>query len=254
MVNHLRSLILNRRGMPDEDGEELIESSFNPRSMTQAQEAVRAAIFPGEFPHPYQNFIATILARIIRDSPLLSLMDKLDSRHLMSEPSSRGFESQLTVDRIANAASVVVTGRYHPRPGHGIFSRGWKLQYSDPSHLLIQDLQTDATSIVPVAFINNSSESIHLEPESTLRVRLSNVSAVPAGLYAVVSAQEPMEYDLFTLEERFRNSGPIRNLFLQVPNQAVAAECRSGFDHHNRSDWAIASVLTAYAYSFEEAG
>lgn len=248
MVNHLRTLLLNLAASPDAAGEEFIESTFRPNILTSAQSALHSCVFPASFDRTYRNFIATLLTRLALDSPLAPELLALDPRTLLSDPALTvpGFTSSVTVERLASAASVRVTGSLTPQLNEGRFSRTWLITRTDSDEISLQSPGFPA-SLETVTFSANSSLSIRLEAASSLLLRLADVSAVPSGLRARVTATAPMSYDLFALLQRLQNSPNLRGLF-----SASTRDLQARFDNDSHPEVAIAAALMAYALSFEE--
>jgi hypothetical protein len=256
MVNHLRTLLLNLPASPDSAREELVEASFSPKLLTAAQSSIRRAVFPGNYDREYQNFIATLLHRLCYDSPFASDLKSLDPRVLVSDLSSDtvSFEPDVTIERITSADSVRVRGSLLANEEQGEFSKTWQIRYSSASELFVQDITGRTSRTETLTFSNGSSASFLLEGKSTLTVNLENVSSVPVGLRATITATSPMSYDLKSLYERLNSTGSVRSILPLSSVEPVRQKCRHYFGQSVRFDLSIAAALTAYAYSFEGDG
>jgi hypothetical protein len=254
MVNHLRCLLLNLPASPDAPGEEFVESSFQARLLDASQAALRGAVFPQPFGRPYLNFIATALTRLAYDSIFRDSLLALDSRMLLSDPAvdAAGFASGATIQKINSADSVRVTGTLAADTTNGIFTRTWVITKVSDTQIGVWDGLTGQTSTATLTFTGNVSSPVSIEVRSSLQLRLFDVSVVPVGLQATVTANVPMGYDLLDLHRRMQNSTGVRQLFFSPAVAPVAEACRRAFDNVSHPDASIAAALTAYAYSFQE--
>jgi hypothetical protein len=83
MVNHFRTLILNQPPLIGEavDFAEYIEKNFIPVRLDGVEEGVRAAIFDANFDRNRQEFISTMLFRLILDfEETARIANEVDSR------------------------------------------------------------------------------------------------------------------------------------------------------------------------------
>lgn len=250
MINHLRTLLLNLPASPDAEREEFVEASFTTRSLNSNQSALAAAVFPGPFNRTYRNFIATALTRLVAASPFATDIWDLDPRVLLSDPvmSARGFNPSVSIVRIENANAVIVGGKLIPDVNSGVFTKKWQIRESGMFAVEILDFQTGAYSTQVVTFDEGSSLRIPLD--HSVYITLSEVSEVPAGLAAIVTANAPLSYSITDLESRLLSSN-VRQLMALPGRRELSIKCLEQFDSSHRPDLTIAAALTAYAYSFE---
>lgn len=254
MINILRTRLLNLPASPDSTNEEFIESSFVPVTLTSNQAALRNLVFPGTFDRAYQNFIATLLVRLVTDSPFASDVLSLDSRVLLSNPalSGRQFNPAILISRTSSADSLGVSGELVPDVRAGIFSRSWQIKEANASSVLIADYKTGASISQTVTFDQGTSLRFNLNADGSLYARLSNVSSVPSGLNALVTASVPMSYGIIELADRIRLSAGTRALLFDIKDATLLGKCIENFDSDSRPDFIIAAALTAYVYSLEK--
>ena len=254
MINILRTRLLNLSASPDSVNEEFIESSFVPATLTSNQAALRNLVFPGTFDRAYQNFIATLLVRLVADSPFAVDIWDLDPRVLMSNPALYGsqFNPSILVHRTSNADSLDVSGELVPDVRAGVFSRSWQITRVSGSSVSILDYKTGVPTTQTVTFNQGTSLRFNLNADGSLYARLSNVSSVPSGLNALVTASVPMSYSIIELADRLRLSAGTRALLFDIKDTTLLGKCIEHFDSDSRPDFTIAAALTAYAYSLEQ--
>lgn len=252
MVNHLRSLLLNLASSPDAEGEELIEASFMPKTLTKNQSAVRNLIFPEKFSRKYGNFISTALTRIVMNSPFASDINALDSRSLLSDPvnAAQEFGSQITINPLTSASSLTVRGQILPNNRSGVFSEDWIISYASSSSVTILNPADGVPTTKTITFNEGSSSVFSINLEGSLTGQLLNVSAVPSGFLATVTAALPISYSIIDLARNLQLSSRVRSLMFIPNNETLSQKCLDYFESDSRPDLTVAAVLTAYAYSF----
>ena len=127
MVNLFRTLILNELPEPQEVNEQFIDPAFSPVGLQQAEASVRSLLIQDHFPRSYRNFIATLLTRLVMQSPVAALLDAVDSRTTIdfSQNLVDSLQDTVTLVRQKNADSLFVTGKFNAHPESGQFLGSW---------------------------------------------------------------------------------------------------------------------------------
>lgn len=247
MVNHLRTTLLNELPDPPVEHEEFIPASFGPAMLSPDQAAVHRAVFNGNYPRSYRNFIATTVATVCLQSKFKDEFDSIDPRVAIAPVSSGSMSPSVTITRHKGSSNLVTLGEFVPVMQSGTFSKTWLLTGMPENRVSVFDVRSNSSVTHDVTFTSSTSSLIDLGGFGVY-ARLIGETSVPGTLLAEVRASAPMYYNIAALAERLRVSSA-GFLISKVKRQDLADKLREALFDSAHPDVVVAAAMLIYVHS-----
>jgi hypothetical protein len=261
MVNHLRTLLLNRSASPATedlpDGEQYVPLSFSPLELTGVAAQVYRAVFQSVYPRSYANFIVNLLGSVVYSNDYASYLELMDSRlsydpvHLTLQSLKPGNDLTLGI----NAGAFKAYGTYIPAEDIGVYEDTWTLQRQGPAALLIYRKRDGLVSNAVVTFISPDT-SARIPLGSGIEVQFVGQAggAVPNPFLATLRSYSPMRYSITDCLARIQGVTGLDELFTtQIASwQSAMDTLRSLVSNNLRPDLQLSGALIAYALKVSE--
>lgn len=249
MINHLRTLLLNRGRNLLAAHEEFIPAEFRPVRLDFDTGAIHSLLLDPKWPREYRNYVATLLTGIAQDCPLYSVITDIDARTTLDFTGNQvsSLQDTISLARGTNASALQVVGTFSSDLPAGIFSGSWSLRKINSTTVEILDQRTAKATQTVVAFTGDSSPLYPLAAGNLLNFQFIGVSSVPDFTAAVQATNAPY-YDALTALSRLKTSDSAQAVFGHPDPAGNLQKLFDIFENSRRPDQSLAAILIAYAY------
>lgn len=201
MINHLRTLLLNRPGGAQDLnglGEEYIPVEFGGQVLTGWRRSYWTGLFGSAPDNTYLNYQLSKLLRVVHATDYAEYVNYFDPRVTYDPRAATDFDTLqygLTYTSSAASSPIVVTpvGELVADAGLGRMRWHWQVQLVD-GYATITEMQSQNSVSVQALTFSNVSAPLPLPANNTLRITLQAESTDSAdwnGVYDVIALGRP---------------------------------------------------------------
>lgn len=260
MINHVRTLLLNRDGdkRPTADffGEELVPEDFRELALNSELDNLRAILFGTNPDHAGLNYRLWEYMRLLHSTEFEAYVLDLDPRvTYLSDKTLVEFAygpSAAPVDSLASTVEITPVGESALGGAGGRLKNSWTLLSKTPSSVQVTDNDTGQFADQPVVFDSGLSDIVPMTNDVELGVRFgTEFEALPVDARWRVDVLNRPQLDMSGQAAGLVNlSGGIRQEIF--PRREPFNTFRQLFTLHHLFPFQFSGVLLALAYRTEE--
>jgi hypothetical protein len=255
MINHARTLLLNRNGAsrPPADFflEEYVPASFAALTLPGYLKTIYNTLVGETADDAWANFRMRQYTTILHSTEFASYALTLDERitYLRTRSTLNEIETRVVTPLNILAGSAYILGTILPSISQPRLLYEWKMEMTSSSTVTIRDLRTGAESAAEVTVTEGLSNLIGLTGQSDLYVRLENPVVGAAWKISVFAS--PLQ-DLTTLVNSLRQTGGATLGRLFSTSVAPYNTFKELWDKHPFLSYQLSGLLLAFIYRAEE--
>jgi len=254
MINHARTLLLNRAGSkrpaPSFFGEELVPTAFGPVVLPSELLTVRQVLLGSNPDDAGLNYLLWQYCRILHSTEFEDFVYALDARvTYLHEKTLVDYPFGPVVDNNGDALQFQGT----PALGisEGRLQESWKIERLLDTSYRLTNMYTGQISLASVNVTNGVTDFMAIPGHSSYRVRVF-VGAVDTGLWYVIYTAKPQStLDPITLAGQLNNTSAAVKQAL-FPAREPFKTFASLWEYESRFAYKISGALLALIYRTEE--
>ena len=254
MINHARTLLLNRDGATRPDlsffGEEVVPTSFSALSLPQGLLTVRDMLFGGHPDNAGINYMLWHYMRLLHSTEFVSYVTALDRRFTY-------LHNESLLDVAYGATSTPDDGALQfvgdPELGgiSGKLETAWLVDRVNDSTFTITNLQSGRAATHTPTITNSATDLMPMTDYAGLQLRVYTAEATVAQWTAAYLARPGIAMDPISRAAQLSSLGA--SAFLELfPRREPFNLFRELWERHSLLPYKLSGVLLALIYRTEE--
>jgi hypothetical protein len=259
MINHGRTLLLNRDGAnrPDPEFflEEYVPTDYKAVDLTSSLYAVHKSVFGEGADDAYANLRAWQSMRAIHSTEFVSLIYELDPRVTYINSRSlvdaeRPYEA-VPANNIASGYEAFLAGEPQVSLANPRIDYNWEVEAISPFTVRVTDMHARKVSEQTTLFVDSLSSPIVMTGQQSVNVRIRSSSTLPVGgVWRVTLQARPTDFsDVIAALSALSDEV---TLALFGSGEEPYATFRELWDKHNYFHYRVSGILLALIYRTEE--
>jgi hypothetical protein len=255
MINHARTLLLNRNGAarPSCDFflEEYVPTSFSAIALPDYLKTIYNLLVGEAADDAWANLRMRQYTTILHATEFSSYVLELDDRvtYLRTRSTLNETETRAATPLNMFSESAYVLGTLTPSIGQPRLLYDWKVEMTSSSTVTTRDLRTRAITLADVVVTEGLSNLISLAGQPDLYVRLEN--PVSGSSWQVSVFASPSQ-DLATLVSNLKSTGGSTLGRLFGTGTAPYSTFKELWNNHPFLSYQLSGLLLAFVYRLEE--
>ena len=257
MINHCRTLLLNRDGLkrpgPSYFLEALVDPDFHPLLLSPGLQQLHDILLGVNSDNAFANYRLWQLMKILHSTEFVSYVLALDSRvtYTSMNPPVRLNSATFTGLNLESAGSVILfVGAPVVTKQSPIILRNWQVTLKDANTVTLANWQDGSTVDVPITFDGGMTNTIPMPGQPNFSIRISAQSLSVGASWMIETFAEPSGdlTDLLDPLTRYVLSHP--EIFM--PNQTPFTVFRQLWSNEVFLPYRLSGLLLAFIYQLEK--
>lgn len=257
MINHARTLLLNRSGAnrPANDFylEELIEPTFSPILLAQDLAETHRTLVETGCDDAFANFRLHQYMKLLHGTEFEKYVTALDARVTYVRPvysslkkSSRSISA---INALATGIVGILSGTIELLEAPRLFNT-WNIEVLSATEVTTKHLESGLTNQSTISIISGQTSPFPLAGQSNFFARLSTAAPPVGGRWRVESFEEPTD-DVTDVIARLEGLSPGAKADLFPPREPFKT-FKKLWEHHALVPYRLDGLLLAFIYRVEE--
>jgi hypothetical protein len=260
MINHGRTLLLNRNGAarpaPTFYLEEFVPEDFVPRTLSSSLNTVYQMLIGDQADDAFANYRVWQYMKIMHSTEFASLLTDLDSRitylnnrTLIDAPTIRSAEPS---NGLAAGLTAYIDGQVNVSSASPRLDYRWEIEATAPTFVNVTDLNSRILQNTEVIFTEGLSSPILMPGQTGISVRIQ-ASSLPVGAKWIVLLRADPPQDLANIIAPLDQLGEevLRGVF-GVGNVEPYKTLNQLWKKHYYFHYRLSGLIIAYIYRVEE--
>lgn len=254
MVNHARTLLLNKRGAtrPPADyfGEEVVPKHYAPVELPSQLLTVRRALFGGNPDDAGLNYMLWQYMRVLHSTEFVEYVLALGTRITYLHERSL-LDAAFGPTVLNNPTALQFIGAPDLGGTSGQLICSWAIERTAPAAFVIKNLQTGKQETQYPGYANGVTDYMPMTGHKDFKVRVFDAYAVESQWVVEYLAKPGIEMDLVSRAAQLNNIGAEARAAL-FPTQEPYKTFSQLWDYHMHMPYKLSGALLSLIYQTEE--